>query len=53
MYDQFKYLLLTYLGSVFEDNVNTHLVASTLTGGVATSLTQPVRILFNNFCFQN
>lgn len=42
MYDQFKYLLLEYLPMIFEDNVTTHLTASTLTGAVATSLTQPV-----------
>lgn len=42
MYDQFKYMLLHYLPLIFEDNVTTHLSASTLTGAVATSLTQPV-----------
>ena len=43
MYDQIKYIMLTYFSSIFEDNVSTHLTASTLTGAVATSLTQPVR----------
>lgn len=42
MYDQFKYWLLHYFSNIFEDNVTTHLTASTLTGAVATSLTQPV-----------
>ncbi|XP_027204374.2 dicarboxylate carrier 1 [Dermatophagoides pteronyssinus] len=45
MYDQFKYLLLKYLPMIFEDNVTTHLTASTLTGAVATSLTQPLDVL--------
>lgn len=45
MYDQFKYLLLKYFPSIFEDNVTTHLSASTLTGAVATSLTQPVSFI--------
>ncbi|KAH9506385.1 hypothetical protein DERF_011123 [Dermatophagoides farinae] len=45
MYDQFKYLLLKYFPSIFEDNVTTHLSASTLTGAVATSLTQPLDVL--------
>ena len=42
VYDQFKYLMLKYFPAVFEDTVPTHLTASTLTGAVATSLTQPV-----------
>lgn len=45
MYDQFKMLLLVYMSSVFEDNVTTHLTASTLTGAVATCMTQPVSSL--------
>ncbi|KAJ6220883.1 hypothetical protein RDWZM_006695 [Blomia tropicalis] len=45
MYDQFKYLLLTYLPNVFQDNPTTHLTASTLTGAVATTLTQPLDVL--------
>lgn len=45
MYDQFKYLMLTYLPSIFQDNVATHLSASTLAGVVATTLTQPLDVL--------
>lgn len=45
MYDQIKYIMLTYFSSIFEDNVSTHLTASTLTGAVATSLTQPLDVL--------
>lgn len=43
MYDQIKYIMMTYFS--LEDNVPTHLSASTLTGAVATSLTQPLDVL--------
>lgn len=45
MYDQFKYILLKYVPSVFEDNLLTHFTASTMAGAVATTLTQPLDVL--------
>jgi dicarboxylate transporter 10 len=45
MYDQYKYLLLTHAGHVFEDNLMTHFVASLLAGATATTLTQPLDVM--------
>ncbi|EGD79642.1 dicarboxylate carrier protein [Salpingoeca rosetta] len=44
-YDTFKQLLLTTTGGLFKDNLVTHFTASTLAGGVATLLTQPVDVV--------
>lgn len=45
MYDQFKYLLLTYLPDIFEDNMITHFTASTAAGATATTMTQPLDVM--------
>ncbi|RWS13527.1 mitochondrial dicarboxylate carrier-like protein [Dinothrombium tinctorium] len=45
MYDQFKYLLLTYGSGVFEDNLLTHFTGSLMAGAVATTLTQPLDVM--------
>lgn len=39
-YDQIKLIMLTNFSEYFEDNIKTHLVASTVAGGVATTLCQ-------------
>ena len=44
-YDSFKHFLLTSTGGMFTDNMLTHFTASTLAGGVATLLTQPVDVV--------
>eukprot|EP00043_Microstomoeca_roanoka_P025099 m.7515 g.7515 ORF g.7515 m.7515 type:complete len:304 (+) comp5236_c0_seq1:89-1000(+) len=44
-YDTFKSLLLSSTGGMFQDNLMTHFTASTLAGGVATILTQPVDVI--------
>lgn len=44
-YDTFKDLLLKKTSGLFKDNLITHFTASTLAGGVATLLTQPVDVI--------
>lgn len=44
-YDVFKQQLLTNTNGFFKDNLLTHAVASTLAGGVATLMTQPVDVV--------
>lgn len=44
-YDQFKLLLLTYMPSVFEDNLTTHFTCSFLAGSTATAITQPLDVM--------
>lgn len=45
MYDQFKYLLLTYVPTVFTDNLMTHFTSSLLAGATATTMTQPLDVM--------
>jgi len=45
MYDQYKYLLLTYVPMYFKDNLVTHFSASLLAGATATTLTQPLDVM--------
>ena len=44
-YDEIKQQMLTRGGWLFQDNLTTHFVASTLAGGVATVITQPVDVV--------
>ena len=44
-YDSFKQALLRRTNGLFSDNILTHFTASTLAGGVATVLTQPVDVI--------
>jgi hypothetical protein len=44
-YDSFKHALLRRTNGLFTDNIVTHFTASTLAGGVATVLTQPVDVI--------
>ncbi|XP_054160669.1 mitochondrial dicarboxylate carrier-like [Oppia nitens] len=44
-YDKFKYLLMTNVPNIFDDNMLTHFTASTLAGAVATTFTQPLDVL--------
>lgn len=45
MYDQFKYLMLLYLPSIFKDNMLTHFTASLMAGATATTITQPLDVI--------
>lgn len=45
MYDQYKLLLLTYIPSIFEDNLLTHFTSSFFAGATATTLTQPLDVM--------
>lgn len=45
MYDQYKYLLLTHMGNIFQDNLMTHFTSSLLAGATATTLTQPLDVM--------
>lgn len=45
MYDQYKYLLLTHMDAIFEDNLLTHFTSSLLAGATATTLTQPLDVM--------
>lgn len=45
MYDQYKYLLLTHVSSVFQDNLVTHFTSSLLAGATATTMTQPLDVM--------
>ena len=45
MYDQYKYLLLTHLDAIFQDNLVTHFTSSLLAGATATTMTQPLDVM--------
>lgn len=45
MYDQYKFLLLTHMSAVFQDNLLTHFTSSLLAGATATTLTQPLDVM--------
>ena len=45
MYDQYKYLLLTHLPNIFQENLVTHFTSSLMAGATATTMTQPLDVM--------